>query len=50
MITHIRPLQDRHNELLHQVKEEHPDLVVLDLGMPGREAVETLERVRAMNP
>lgn len=37
-------------EALQKVKEEHPDLVVLDLVMPGMDGLETLSRMLALNP
>ena len=36
-------------EALQQVKEEHPDLVVLDLGMPGMDGIEALDRMMDQN-
>lgn len=36
-------------EALQQVKEEHPDLVVLDLGMPGMDGIEVLGRLLDQN-
>ena len=36
-------------EALQQVKEEHPDLVVLDLLMPGMGGIEALDRMMDQN-
>ena len=37
------------SEALHQVEEEHPDLVVLDLKMPGMDAVEVLGQMKTID-
>ena len=36
-------------EALQQAKKEHPDLVVLDLGMPGMDGIEVLGRMMGLN-
>lgn len=36
-------------EAIQKVKEERPDLVVLDLRMPGMDGIETLGRMMALN-
>ena len=36
-------------EALHRVEEEHPDLVVLDIGMPGMDGMQVLERIMGLN-
>ena len=38
------------SEALQLVKKEHPDLVVLDLRMPGMDGVAVLERMMGLNP
>lgn len=35
---------------LSQVREQHPDLMILDLGLPDMDGVEITRRVRAWNP
>ncbi len=37
-------------ELLEQVDKNEPDVVILDIGMPGLSGLETLERVRSKHP
>ena len=37
-------------EALKKVKEEHPDLMVLGLKMPGMDGIELLRRVMDLNP
>lgn len=37
-------------EVLERVREESWDLLVLDLGMPGGEGLETLRRIRSADP
>ena len=37
-------------EALQTAREAHPDLLVLDLGMPGMDTIEILERMRTMSP
>lgn len=38
------------HEVLEQVDKHRPDVVVLDIGMPGIGGLETLERLRASHP
>ena len=37
-------------EALLMAREAHPDLLVLDLKMPGMDTIEILERMRIMSP
>ena len=37
-------------EALQMARDVHPDLLVLDLGMPGMDTIEILERMRAVSP
>ena len=37
-------------EALKTMEEEMPDLVLLDIWMPGIDGIETLERMRALHP
>jgi CheY-like chemotaxis protein len=34
------------DEALHLIREDHPDLVLLDTGLPGRDGFEILEEIR----
>jgi len=38
------------NEALKSMEEERPDLILLDIWMPGIDGIETLKRVRSLHP
>lgn len=37
------------DEALYKVKKERPDLITLDIRMPGMDGIEVLHRIREMN-
>ena len=38
------------NEALKTIEEEMPDLILLDIWMPGIDGIETLKRMRSLHP
>ncbi|PIE60670.1 MAG: two-component system response regulator [Desulfobulbus propionicus] len=37
-------------EALHKFKKTHPDLVILDINMPGKNGIEVLREMKEMQP
>ncbi len=47
----FRPIfAENGDEGLAMIREENPDLVLLDIWMPGMDGIETLKRIREMSP